>query len=201
MRLNAARLPALPLAAALVLGGCGNEAAESPGLQVGPNAPVKRVSFPRQGVELTVPREVRVERRPRPGVFRLFLGEPFVSMFAYPRREQIPRRTDELKAARRRLVKEVERRGQAFELVSSSLTEVDGAKAIELVGDQTIMRGRLHTRSVHVYKRKAEYVIELLAPRRDYARVEREVFEPLLRSLRLSGEVEPARKAKKNKKG
>ena len=200
MRLNAARLLVPLLAVAVGAAGCGNDAAESPVVRIGADAPVKRVEFPRLGIELTVPKEAPLERRARPGVFRLFLGEPFISMFAYAREEQIPRKAGQLKAARRRLVKEVEGRGREFELRSSKLTEVDGAKAVELVGDQTIMRARLRTRSVHVYKRKAEYVIELLAPGRDFARIEREVFGPMLSSLSLSGEVKPARKRKRKKR-
>ena len=199
MRLNAARLLAPLLAAALGPAACGNEAADSPVVRIGADAPVKRVDFPRQGIELTVPKGAPLERRERPGVFRLFLGEPFISMFAYARKEQIPRKVGELKVARRRLIKEVEGRGHRFELRGSRLTEIDGAKAVELVGDQTIMRARLRTRSVHVYKRKAEYVIELLAPEADFARIEREVFDPMLRSLILSGEVKPARKRKRKK--
>ena len=197
MRLNAARLLPSTLAAVFGFAGCGNEAAERPVVQIGPDAPVERVSFPRVGAKLTVPAGAPLERRRRPGVLRLSLGEPFISVFAYKRTEQIPRSPGELKAARRRLIGEVERRGRTFELRSSRLTEVAGAKAIELVGDQTILGGSLRTRSVHVYKRNAEYVFELLAPPRDFDRLERDVFDPLLRSLSLSGKLKPVRKPKK----
>jgi len=187
---------------ALALASCGNERAEAPASRVAGNDPVKPLKFPRYGVEVSVPTTASVQRTARPGVFRLFLGQPLVSMFAYRRKEEIPRRRKDLQVARRRLIKEVERRDPDYELGSSRLTELAGAKAIELVGDQTISRGRLRTRSVHVYKRDAEYVIELLAPPTEYERTSREVFEPLLDSLKLSGKVQkpPEPKTKKKKK-
>ena len=188
----------LPLA--LALASCGNERAEAPASRVAGNDPVKRVEFPRYGVQVSVPTTASVERTARPGVFRLFLGQPLISMFAYPREEQIPRERDDLKVARRRLLKEVKRRDPDYELISSRLTELGGARAIELLGDQRISRGQLRTRSVHVYKRDAEYVIELLAPLAEFDRTDREVFEPLLRSLELSGKVKRPPKPGKKKK-
>ena len=196
-------LAILLLLPALTLASCGNERTEAPASRVAGEDPVKRVKFPRYGVEVSVPTTASVQRTARPGVFRLSVGQPLVSMFAYRRREEIPRRRRDLRVARRRLVKEVERRDPDYELDSSRLTELDGAKAIELVGDQTISRGRLRTRSVHVYKRDAEYVIELLAPPAEFERTNREIFEPLLRSLKLSGKVQkpPEPKDKKKQQG
>jgi hypothetical protein len=176
-------LIAAPLAA------CGNDRAEAPATHVTGEDAVERVEFPRYGAELEVPRSAELQRTPRPGVFRLFLGQPLVSMFAYPRKEQIPRKPGELRTARRRLVKEVRKRDPDYRLRRARVTEVAGANAIELLGDQTISRGELRTRSVHVYKRKAEYVVELLAPVEEFERTNSEVFEPLLRSLELSGMI------------
>jgi hypothetical protein len=181
------------LLCALALAACGYERAEAPEIRVASDAPLDRLEFPRYGVVVSVPRSLPLQRRPRPEVFRLYLGEPFASMFAYRRRERIPRRPAELAAARRRLIREVKERDPGFEVRTSRLTEVAGGKTVELIGDQTISRGRLRTRSVHVYKGNAEYVIELLAPVREFERSDREVFRPLLRSLRLSGEVKPPR--------
>lgn len=194
-------LAALTLLLALGLASCGNDPSEPPEIRVSGNDPVKRVRFPRFGVAVSVPRTAELQRRPRPGVFRLYLGEPLVSMFAYRRKEQIPRGGSQLRAARRRLIKQVKQRDPDFEVRSSSLTEIGGAKAVELVGNQVISGARLRTRSVHVYKRKSEYVIELLAPVRDFARTDRAVFEPLLRSLELSGDVKAPKPKRKKKRG
>ena len=201
MRPPAILRPLAILPIALALASCGNERTEVPASRVAGNDPVKRLEFPRYGVQVSVPTTASVVRTARPGVFKLFLGQPLISMFAYPRKEEIPRERDDLRVARRRLVKEVKRRDPDYELSSSRLTELAGARAIELLGDQTISRGRLRTRSVHVYKRGAEYVIELLAPPAEFDRTDREVFEPLLRSLELSGKVqEPSRAKKKSKR-
>ena len=189
------------LLAAALLPACGNDRAEAPATHVTAADPVERVEFPRFGAELEVPRTAELQRTPRPGVFRLFLGEPLVSMFAYPRKEEIPRKRDDLMAARRRLIKEVKKRDPDYELRRSRLTELAGANAVELVGDQSISRGELRTRSVHVYKRKAEYVIELLAPVEEFERTNSEVFAPLLRSLKLTGVVKsPPRRGKKRRR-
>jgi hypothetical protein len=193
-------LAKLLLLAALGLAACGNDRAEVPATRVVGEDPVKRLKFPRYGVEVSVPTTASVQRTARPGVFRLFLGQPLVSLFAYPRREEIPRRERDLRVARKRLIKEVKRRDPDYELLSSRLFDLAGAKAIELVGDQTISRGRLRTRSVHVYKRDAEYVIELLAPPAEFERTDQDVFGPLLRSLKLSGEVKQPQKRKEKKK-
>ena len=183
------RLLTSVLLAAVAAVGCGNEPSAPPATHVREGDPVERVRFPRFGASLEVPRSADLQRAARPGVFRLYLGEPVVSMFAYPRKEQIPRSRTELTAARRRLVKEVKRRDPDYELRSSRITELAGGRVVELLGDQVISRAELRTRSVHVYKRRAEYVIELLAPVEEFERTDREVFQPLLRSLKLSGVV------------
>ncbi len=94
-------------------------------------------------------------------MFRAGLGEPFVSAFAYRRAEQVPRNARELAAARRRLVRVTEGRDSGYRLIRSRATEVDGARAVELLGEQTLGRTRLRIRSLHVYRGRAEYVIEI----------------------------------------
>ncbi len=60
---------------------------------------------------------------------------------------------------------------------------------MEVVGTQSLSGGRLRTRSVHVFKGSAEYVIELIAPPQDFT-VDRTVFSPMLRTLELTGRVQ-----------
>jgi hypothetical protein len=179
---------------ACLFGGCGAERASRVQTTVRPGAPVARKAFPRAGVELTVPRAAVTERKPAPGVFRVSVGESFVSVFAYRRSEQLPRNRRDLEAARKRLVRETRSRSRGYRLVSSRLTRLRGAPAIELVGDQTIARAGLRTRSLHVFKGQGEFVLEMLAPERSFPESDRTFFAPLLRSLRLSGRIEPAAK-------
>jgi hypothetical protein len=124
-----------------------------------------------------------------PGVFRATVGEGFASAFAYRRKEQLPRDDEALEAARGRLVDATEERGDSYESISSRTTTVGGSKAVELLGDQTIARARLRTRSLHVYEGQAEYVIELAVPVKDFDRLDRAIFPGIEASLEVTGEV------------
>ena len=48
------------------------------------------------------------------------------------------------------------------------MTEVAGAPAIDVDGEQVLSRRDLRTRSVHVFDGETEYVIEAIAPPADY---------------------------------
>src|SRR4051794_8592092 len=128
-----------------------------------------------------------VVRAKSPGVFRASFGEWYVAGLAYKRKEQLPRSRDQLRAARKRLVAEVRRRNRKFKLVSATITRSHGSPAIQVVGDQVLDKRTLRTRSLHVYKRRAEYVLEMAAPGAQFAAVDREIFDPVARSLRVTG--------------
>jgi hypothetical protein len=187
---------AQPLAACLAvvlaatLAACGAERAALPATTVGKDTPSKRYRFPSAGIAITLPTTTVAKRRKAPSVFRAPLGQAYIAAFAYRRAEQLPRDGRELEAARRRLVREIQRRDRRFKLARSRATRVAGALAVEVVGDQRIAHGTYRTRSVHVYKGRGEYVIDMLAPAGDYARVNSTFFVPALRSLQLSGEIQ-----------
>jgi hypothetical protein len=194
---SARRVPAL-LVLCLTLvstAGCGNDrgtertAGPGAGLAPVPDERFQAHRYRAAGLSLELPRNVRVARAERPGVFRAALGEGFVSAFAYRRREQLPRNARELAQARRRLVRAVRRRARGYRLVSSRVTRVDGARAIELVGDQTISQRRLRTRSLHAFRGSAEYVIEVAAPVEYFRRFDGGVTPRLRRTLNLTGRV------------
>ena len=187
MRAPARLLVSLLAAAAAT--GCGAERTEAPNVGVRPGEPTKEVRYPGAGITAAVPARFRAVDRPRPGVFRVVIADAVIAAHAYRRKEQLPRSTAALGRARRGLVAEVRRRDGDFELESSRVTEVDGARAVELRGDQTLGQERVRTRSVHVYKGSAEYVLELIAPSARFAELDRNAFSPMLRSLELTGEV------------
>jgi len=183
-----------PLAALLVLlAGCGNERGEPRELRLSEDSPRQTLRFPSAGLAVEIPRALKPVRREPPAVFRLILGEPLVAAFAYRRREVIPERPGQVRAAARRLTRAVRRRDPDFDLDRRRITRVARAPAVELVGTQELSGGLLRTRSVHVYKGRAEYVFELLAPPREFGRIDRGVFEPMLASARLTGRVRPQR--------
>ena len=184
-RLGASVLVVLAGAAA----GCGTERASLPDLHPQRGEPTQRLSYPRAGMTLRVPRSVSVTARRAPGVFKATAAQWLVSAFAYRRREQLPRDGRELEQARRRLVAETRRRDRRYRLIRSRTTRVAGARAIELLGDQTISRARMRFRSIHLFRGGAEYVIELAAPPREANDARRRFLEPVLRSLRVTGRI------------
>lgn len=190
-----ARLAILAVAVLLAaaFAACGRDRQESPGLRFEPSERTAAVTYPRAGISFRRPSNLVLQDTVPPGVFRGFAGEGFLSGFAYRRAEQLPRNRRELEAARRRLGRAAKRRSASFRLVRSRSTRVAGAPAIEMVGDQEISNGRLRTRSLHVFKRSAEYVFELAAPVGDFERLDAVIF-PLMRdTLKVSGRVRRGR--------
>jgi hypothetical protein len=139
---------------------------------------------PRTGLRFEAPLNWVKRIRTNPGIFRIASGAADVSGWAYPRTEKLPRTTAELATARDALVRLARQRNPSFKLSSSEVTKVDGWPAIELRGTQTILSRRIETHSVHLF-RGGEYVFEALAPPGDFATADRQVLEPLLRSLRF----------------
>jgi hypothetical protein len=66
---------------------------------------------------------------------------------------------------------------------------VQGAPAVDLVGEQVLSKRRLRTHSVHVYEGRGEYVLELAAPPSKFRPLDRDVFRRVVRSLRVTGKV------------
>jgi hypothetical protein len=152
----------------------------------------QRASFPRVGVALEHPANWKLRRRDAPGVFELVSGQAIVAGWAYPRDEPLPETDADLEAAKDRLVEAIKLRDPDYRVRSAVVTEVAGAPAIDVEGEQTLARRDLPTRSVHVFLGDVEYVFEAIAPREDYDLVERQVMDPLLDSLELEGEVTEA---------
>jgi hypothetical protein len=178
------------LLACLVLAACGEEQEPAPAVfDVKAPRGERRAEFPRAGMALERPRNWKLRRRDPPGVFELLSGEAIVAGWAYERDEPLPESDEQLEAARDRLLEAIEDRDPGYRVVSSEMTEVAGAPAIEVIGEQVVSKRRLRTRSVHVFDGEVEYVIEAIAPPRDHALVDTRVLTPLLRSLELEGEV------------
>jgi hypothetical protein len=117
-------------------------------------------------------------------MFRIASGGAEVSGWAYPRTERLPQTAAELRAARNALVAQAKRRNASFAVTGGRITKVQGYPAIELRGTQRILGRRITTHSVHIF-RAGEYVIEALAPAKDFELTDKRVLEPLLRSLKF----------------
>jgi hypothetical protein len=174
----------------VALAGCGAERQAPPDPDAALRSKLERREFPGAGLSIALPRRIPIGPAEAPQVFRAGVGDWFLSAFAYRRTERLPRGRAELAAARRRLVGEVRERDPRWRLVRARLTSVDGAPAVELVGDQTLSRARVRTRSLHVYRGEGEYVLELAAGVRRFHSLDRTTFRPIARSLRVTGEIE-----------
>jgi hypothetical protein len=192
------RIAALAVVMTLpLLAGCGNERVKSGSVfDAKPGKATQALSYPDAGLKVTVPKEFDVKDSTAPELFRASLDAAFISSFAYRRKEQIPRNEDELQQARRRLVAAAMRRDKTFKLKRSRVTKVGGVGAVELRGDQTIFKGRLRMRSLHLYKGNGEYVVELVAPVAAFARLERSSFPEILKTLKVTGKIKPPPKPK-----
>jgi hypothetical protein len=175
--------------AACSLAACGAERHEPRPIQVGVDSPRKHFRYSSVGLDIDLPAVAPGDRRRPPAVFRSSLGESFIAAFAYRRAEQLPRDARELDAARHRLVAQIKKRDRRFRVIRSRSTRAAGARAVEVVGDQRIAGGTQRTRSLHVYKGSGEYVLDMLAPVRDFAGMDRTYFSPAVRSLKVSGKV------------
>lgn len=181
----------LPLAAAAVLAGCGAQRADPPDpAAVEPPQGQRTLSFRTAGLTVSVPRNWKLERRRAPGVFVLRSGAGLVTAFAYPRAERLPRGGRGLDEAKDRLLGQIRSRDPDFELLEAETGKIAGAPAIGVRGVQTLSRRRLATRSVHVFARDTEYVLEALAPPADFDLVSSGVLSGVLTSARFTGAAE-----------
>lgn len=169
----------------VVLAGCGSRPLSAPDPQK-VREPGRSVTLrdPRTGLRFRAPLNWVKRIRTNPGIFRIASGSADVSGWAYPRTEKLPETQQELEAARAGLIALAKQRNPTFQLASSRITKVQQWPAIELRGSQELLGRRVETRSVHVY-RAGEYVFEALAPADAFATADRQVLEPLLRSLKF----------------
>ena len=185
------RTVALAAAACVpLLAACGQDRREPSSARPVVASQTTAVRVSRAGLDLRLPANMTITR-PKTGttVLKATLGDSYLAVFAYPRKEQIPRNAEEMADARRRLSRTVQDREKAYRLIRSRATEVGGNRAVELIGTQAFSRTRNRTRSLHVYDGRAEYVIEIGAPDREFARFDQRLHALVERSLRVTGRV------------
>ena len=167
--------------------GCGNERSQPMGLsQLG--APVSLVNFttPSGDVSFGRPSSWTVSSGTLPVVAQISSGSAVATVYAYPRTD-LPQSRAGAEASRQRLLHSLRERAPSFDVRSSRVLKVDGAAAVEVVGRGRIAGHRVRTKSVHVYKGAAEYVIDAYARPRFFHQAETEAFDPLLATIHLGG--------------
>jgi hypothetical protein len=177
----------LAIPALVACGGCGNARSQPIGLrQLGP--PVSLINFTSETGDVSFghPSTWSASGGAPPQVAQISSGSAVATIYAYPRTD-LPLDRAGAEASRLRLLDSLARRAPSFRVESSRVRQVDGAAAVEIVGRGRIAGHAVETKSVHVYKGAAEYVIDAYARPRFFKQAETEAFDPLLATLHVSG--------------
>ena len=118
-------------------------------------------------------------------------GAATIAIWRYPRSESLPKRKTDLEFARDQLVQAAKDRDKTLEVQTAQVRSIGGVQAVELVADETIDGARRRVRSTHLYDRGMEVVIDAYAPPTRFDRVDRQVFAPLVASLKVSAPTPP----------
>jgi hypothetical protein len=196
MPARAGRLLTAGLATALAVGvtGCANERTAPPDVATpGPPLGSLDVSYPKFGIEFVAPKGWHVTEGSGTLVTTVQTGQATVAIWRYPREEPLPATAEAIRRARRELIAAAKRRDKTFKVGTSRLIRLRKAPAIQLVGRETIGGRRFRVRSTHVFAHGAEVVVDEYAPPQFFSRLDKTVFKPVLRSLRIST-PKPAKK-------
>jgi hypothetical protein len=178
------------LAPALLLAACGNERAHPSGLaKLGPPTSFVTYSNASGDISFGYPSTWTASNARLPQVAQISSGKAVAAVYSYPRND-LPGDRAGVADARRRLLRSLRRRAPGFQVQSSKISEVDDAPAVEIVGRGKVGGQRVKTRSVHVFKGSAEYVIDAYAAPGTFERANTIAFEPLLATIRLGGSPE-----------
>jgi hypothetical protein len=129
----------LALAAALPAAGCGRERLDVPDVsRPAPVAGFTPVARPALGLSFALPTGWTLAEGRAPLVARAGSGTATIAVWRYPRTEPLPDDAEALREARSRLVDAARTRDASFDLVRARSTRVDGARAISVVGDETV---------------------------------------------------------------
>jgi hypothetical protein len=185
-RLAVVLLTAALLAAAAVAG-CGNERTAAPRVPA-PASPVgkRTVRLPPEGIVFQRPANWTLALGGAPQVAMVGSGRAAVVLWRYPRAEPLPTTSAGLDRARRALLAAATARDRSLRVISSRVVTVGGTRGVEVVAQERLRSRPREVRSTHLYAHGAELVIDAYAPPAEFARVDRTVFRPLLRSLRLA---------------
>lgn len=174
---------ALAIAIAAVLAaGCGNERTQPPDV-ASPAAPQgsRQVFLDAAGLRFDAPANWPDVSPAGSLMGGIRSNRATVAVWRYERTEPLPRNRAQAERVRDLLVRRVEERDATFELERST---VEGRR-IELLGRGRIAGAAVEVRSLHLFSRGAEVVIDAYAPPEHFDRVDRAVFAPLMGSVRL----------------
>lgn len=173
-------------AVAATLASCGNEQTPPPDIgRIPAPAGFRDAKYLEQGVLLRAPTNWRISDGDAPQVATVAVGDAQIAIWRYVRTEPLPETREQLKAARKALVAQVEARDATFRLTSSRIVVKEGLRGVELIGSVTNQGQQRLVRSLHAYGHGAEVVVDAFAPPKVFPRVDKETFGPVARSLKL----------------
>lgn len=182
---------ALPLALLTVLAsvaaGCGAQRnpppdAGRPGIPFG----FEPVSFEDAGIALRAPRGWNYQEPGAPQVVVMNTGTAVISVWRYPRTEPLPDEPAELEAALVNLTAAARARDPDLMVLEESTGQLDGQPAATLTVSTEIAGRRRTVMSVHAYAFGAEVVVDAYAGPRDFFRVNKQAFQPVLDSIEIT---------------
>jgi hypothetical protein len=176
----------LATSAALLASGCGAERVDAPdpARPYSTEGPAQR-AFPTAGVSFQAPADWRFDVGRAPLVASTSSGTATIAIWRYPRTEPLPRDDSALEQADGALRQAAKTRDQSFRVQRSRRVNVDGARGIQLVGTERVAGRERQVRSTHLYAQGAEYVVDTYSASRDFAVIDRTIFQPLIRSLKI----------------
>jgi hypothetical protein len=178
------------LAIAVLFAACGNERSR-PSELAAMGRPTNFVSYssPSGDVSFGRPNTWTVGNGRLPEVAQISSGRAVAAVYSYPRTD-LPTDPAGVESSLRRLLASVHEREPGFEVERTRVFEVDDAPAVEIVGLGRTAGQPVKSRSVHIYKGAAEYVIDAYSARGEFRLANRIAFEPLIETVRLGGSPE-----------
>ena len=181
-----ARHLAAAAALAAALTGCGNSRTPVPDPAV-PLAPsgFHPLTYTSQHLALSAPSNWIVSRSRAPLVSIVSSGDAVVAVWRFPRTAEVPADQGALQAALLALLHLARQRDRTLQVIRSRTMTFDHVPAVEVDDFQHIGGQLRRVRSLHLFVRGAELVLEQYAPPSEFHTVDHEAFSPIRRSLRL----------------
>jgi hypothetical protein len=166
--------------------GCGNSRTPVPSL-TRPAAPggFRTLRFPAAGVSIAAPRGWQVIAERPPLLTTVASGDAVIALWRYPRSGPPPNSRTALAAARASLLTAIRARQGTVQVLSSRITRIDGAPAIESDALETIGGAPRQVLSTHVFQPTGEVVLEEYAPPAVLNQIRHPLFARVRRSLAI----------------
>jgi hypothetical protein len=171
----------------VLLASCGDSRTPVPDLTRPASAGVFRtLGYPAAGLVVRAPSSWSVVGRRAPLIATISSGPAVVALWRFRHETASPATAAALGRARVALIAAARRRDHGLRLIRASTATVGRLPAIELDAIERIRGEVRRVRSTHVFTSGAEIVLDEYAPPSLFPAVDRAVFSPVKRSLRMS---------------